>query len=255
MKYVLSVLFSVCMILIPVVAQGMGQPVVAYSFDAISGDVVMDLSGNGNDGTMGDGPTVVNGPFGKGLEFEGSRVSIPASDSLSGDLFQGAFTLVAWMNPKLAGNTWQQVFRALRAEDESDDTLFVNNDGRLSWRGRVAGAWAGGMCETAPGVLAADTWAHFAIVGDTANFRIFVNGEVSVQSAFQITDGDNVEYIIGGQSNGESYSGAIDDLAVFPEDLAQADIAQIMNDGLQSAAAVESEDKLATTWAAMKSTP
>jgi len=253
MKYFLLTLFFVCMVFTPFVTLAMENPVIYYSFDNISGDVVEDLSGFGNDGTLETNPETVAGQFGEGLAFESSRVSVPASDSFGGDLFQESFTLVIWINPELAGNTWQQVFRALRAGDESDDTLFVNNDGRLSWRGRVGGAWAGGMCETAAGVVSAGTWSHAAVVGDENNFRVYVNGKLSVESAFQVTDGANVTYLLGGQSNGESYSGAVDDFAVFNVALADTEIAAIMNRGVGSAFAVESEGKLATKWAALKS--
>jgi hypothetical protein len=253
MKYVLSTLVLACMVLMPFAAEALEKPVAAYLFDDIRGDAVADASGSGNDGTMEDGPVAVDGPFGKGLEFEGSRVLISASNSLTGDLFQGPFTVLGWIKPKLAGNTWQQAFRALRAEEESNDTLFINNDGRLSWRGRVGGAWAGGMCETAAGAVAADTWAHFAVVGDTANFRIYVNGELAQESAFQTTDGANEQYIIGGAAGGESYSGAVDDLAVFAVALQQADIVRIMDGGLEATAAVQPEGKLAARWSALKS--
>jgi hypothetical protein len=252
-EYFLLTFVSVCMVLVPFVAQAGVKPVIYYSFDNIKGDVVEDLSGFNNDGTLEADPEIVTGQFGDGLAFESSRVSFPASDSFGGDLFQGSFTLVIWINPELAGNTWQQVFRALRAGDESNDTLFVNNDGRLSWRGRVATAWAGGMCETVPGVVGAGTWSHAAVVGDESNFRVYVNGKLSVESNFQVTDGANVTYLLGGASGGESYSGAVDDFAVFNVALEDAVIEAIMNGGVDAALAVESEGKLATKWAALKS--
>ena len=253
MKYFLLTLSFVCMVLTPLVVQAMEKPVIYYSFDNVNGDVVEDLSEFGNDGTLEANPESVDGQFGEGLAFELSRVSIPASDSFGGDLFQESFTLVIWINPELTGNTWQQIFRAVRAGSESNDTLFVNNDGRLSWRGRVGGGWAGGMCETAAGVVSAGTWSHAAVVGDENNFRVYVSGELSVESAFQVTDGTNVTYILGGESGGESYSGAVDDFAVFNVALEDTEITAIMNGGVGFAFAVESEGKLATKWAALKS--
>jgi hypothetical protein len=233
-----------------IAAQAIETPIVSYSFDAIEGDAVIDISGSGNDGTMEDGPNVINGAFGQALEFESSRVRIEASGSLSTELFkEGTFTLVMWINPSLAGNTWQQVFRA---GPDPNDTLFLNVDGRLSWRGWVGGAWAGGMCETAAGVLAANVWSHAAVVSDTQNFRIYVNGELSEESAFQETRGNNQEFMIGGYTGGESFSGAVDDFAIFGAALDQADIEVIMNNGLESTATVDSEVKVATKWAALK---
>jgi len=202
-----------------------------WKLDDGAGTTAMDATGNGNDGTLEDGPTVVDGQFGQALAFESSRVVIPASDSLTPDLFQGSFTLSAWINPKRTGNTWQQIFRAVAAS-YNNDTLFLNNDGRLSWRGTVGGAWAGGMCETAPDVVPADQWTHVAVTGDGTNFRIYVDGALSQESAFQTTDGANETYYIGGAAGGESYSGMVDDLRVYNHVLSEDDVrASMENQG------------------------
>jgi hypothetical protein len=201
-------------------------PVAHYKLDEGEGTIAVDSSGNGNDGILLDGPTVVDGQFGQALAFEVSRVAIPASDSLTADLFQGSFTLSAWINPKRTGPTWQQIFRSMIADDTSNDTLFINNDGRLSWRGRVGGAWAGGMCETASDVVPADQWTHFAVTGDGTNFRIYVNGALSQESAFQTTDGSNATYYIGGDPTwtGESYSGMVDEVRIYDRAISEAEV-------------------------------
>jgi len=200
-----------------------------WKLDEGAGTSALDASGNGNNGTLEDGPTVAEGQFGQALAFEDSRVAIPASDSLTADLFQGSFTLSAWINPKRTGDTWQQIFRSMIADDTSNDTLFINNDGRLSWRGRIGGAWAGGMCETASDVVPADQWTHFAVVGDGMNFRIYVNGALSQESAFQTTDGTNATYYIGGDPTwiGESYSGMIDEVRIYDRALSSDEVSEL----------------------------
>ncbi|MFB0556152.1 MAG: LamG domain-containing protein, partial [Phycisphaerae bacterium] len=205
-----------------------------WKLDEGAGTTALDATGNGNNGTLEDGPTVAEGQFGQALAFEDSRVAIPASDSLTADLFQGSFTLSAWINPKRTGDTWQQIFRSMREDDTSNDTLFINNDGRLSWRGRVNAAWAGGMCETASGVVPADQWTHVAVTGDGTNFRVYVNGALSQESAFQTTDGSNATYYIGGDPTwiGESYSGMIDDFRIYNHVMSEDDIkASMENQG------------------------
>jgi hypothetical protein len=210
-----------------------------WTFDEGAGDIVGDASGNGNHGILEDGPTVVDGQFGQALAFEDSRVAIGASDSLTADLFQGSFTLAAWINPTRTGNTWQQIFRSIRADDTSNDTLFINNGGKLSWRGRVGGAWANRMCETAPHVVPADQWTHVAVTGDGMNFRIYVNGALSQESTFQTTDGTNAIYYIGGDPRWirESFIGMIDDVRIYNMALT----------GLEILAAMESVEKVDVT--------
>ncbi|TKJ36309.1 MAG: hypothetical protein CEE38_12915 [Planctomycetes bacterium B3_Pla] len=222
-------LISFVLVLV-LVSNASAELVGQWKLDEGSGTTAVDATGNGNDGTLEDDPTVVDGQFGQALAFEVSRVGIPASDSLTADLFQGSFTLSAWINPKRTGNTWQQIFRSIRADDTSNDTLFINNDGRLSWRGRVGGGWAGGMCETASDVVPADQWTHVAVTGDGTNFRIYINGALSQESAFQTTDGTNATYYIGGdpQWTDESYSGVIDDVRLYDHAMSAEDIAASM---------------------------
>jgi len=206
--------------------------VAQWKLDDGGGTTALDATGNGNDGTLEDDPAVVFGQFGQALAFDGSRVTIPGSDSLPADLFQGSFTLSAWINPTRAGNTWQQIFRAWKEDGNSNDTLFLNNDGTLSWRGRVGGAWAGGMCETAADAVPAGQWTHVAVTGDGTNFRIYVNGVLSQESAFQITDGTNETFYIGGNpaGAGESYAGMVDDLRIYNHALTEDDVRSSMKD-------------------------
>jgi hypothetical protein len=246
MKYVLIFVFA---LLMPFAVHSLPEPIILLTFDNV-GDTAEDLSGNGNDGTLQADPAVVDGKFGDALEFQSSRVAVPASDSLSSELFaEGQFTVVMWISAARAGNTWQQIFRA---GPDPNDTLFINNDGRLSWRGWVGAAWGGGMCETDPGVVEANTWTHAAVVSDGANFRIYVNGELSKESAFQETRGNNQEFMIGGYAGGESYSGAVDEFAIFAEPLEEADINSIMTKGLIDSTAVEATCKMSTSWGAAK---
>jgi len=201
-----------------------------WSLDEGQGTTALDWSGHDNHGDLVGGPQWVAGQIGLALAFQNSRVVIPPSDSLSANLFQGSFTLAIWINPKRTGNTWQQVFRAIKTDNASNDTLFLNNDGRLSWRGRVGGAWAGAMCETAPDVVPANQWTHAAVTGDGTNFRIYVNGALSQEAAFQKTDGTNANYYIGGNTGAttESYAGMIDDARVYNKALTADEIKQAM---------------------------
>ncbi|UCF15636.1 MAG: LamG domain-containing protein, partial [Phycisphaerales bacterium] len=185
-----------------------------------------DASGNSNDGTPENNPAVVDGQREQALAFEDSRVIISPSDSLTADLFAGSFTLAGWINPKRTGNTWQQIFRSIKTNGNANDTLFLNNDGRLSWRGRIGDTWTV-LCETAAGVVPANQWTHFAVTGDGTNFRIYVDAAVSQESAFQATDGTNATYYIAGNPGGESYSGMIDDLRVYNNVLTETEIKEL----------------------------
>ncbi|MBD3184510.1 hypothetical protein GF312_19660 [Candidatus Poribacteria bacterium] len=248
-KHCLIFLLFFVYLLIPSVSLAVPDPVLSFTFDNVD-DIVQDLSGNGNDGELEGEPQVIDGQYGDALEFQNSRVKILASDSLHSELFaDGSFTLVLWINAPLAGNAWQQVFRA---GPDPNDTLFLNVNGTLSWRGWVGAAWGGGMCETAAGLVQAGEWTHVAVVSDGTNFQVYHNGEMVQESNFQQTRGNNQEFMIGGYAGGESYTGAVDELAIFAEPLSEADINSIMNKGLQASTVVEARDKITTTWAEIK---
>jgi hypothetical protein len=79
-------------------SQAIDKPSFAgiWLFDEGSGDVVRDISGNGNDGKLQGNPEWADGRFGKALDFNGSTdyVDVPHSDSLS---ITGDITIVAWI--------------------------------------------------------------------------------------------------------------------------------------------------------------
>ena len=223
--------FSRAMVLVLVLSLAGGawaDLVGHWRLDEESGTVAEDSSGNGNNGTLEGSPTVVDGRYGRALSFAGNRVAIPASDSLAANLFRESFGLSVWINPTRAGNTWQQIFRSMTSSS-SNDTLFINNDGHLTWRGFVGGTWTV-LCSTAAGVAPANEWTHAAVVGDGTNFHIYVNGALSQEAARQTTDGSNATYYIAGDptATGESYAGIIDDVQVYDHALTLEEVTSAM---------------------------
>jgi len=172
-----------------------------------------------------------------------------ASDSLHGDIFKAdPFTISAWINPNFEGSTWEHIWRSLPS-DSGHNTFFVNKDsGLLSWRGQVGG-WTV-LCESDGGVVEKDEWTHVLVSGDGDKFRIYANGEKVAETDFQETRGENITYRLGG-SGGETFAGAMDDVAVFTRALDEDEINLIL-DGVETFLAVEPQGKLTTRWAALK---
>jgi len=230
------------------------KPVLYFSFENISGDIVKDDSGNGNDGTLID-TEQVDGKEGTGLELEaGDRVEIPSSDSLDPDLIQGNFTLAMWINPTRTGGDWQQLWRSRTTSNpDNHSTLFLNNNGTLSWRGDVGQAWTI-ICESADGDPPAGEWSHVAVTGDMNKFRIYVNAQEIIDGDWQEMDAENELYYLGWgtASAGEGYAGQYDEVAVFNETLSQKDLNDLMTRGVKLFAAVTSSGKLTTAWGMLK---
>ena len=68
MKRFLLVFALVGVLLMPATSHALPELVVVLLFDNVDGDEVEDLSGFGNDGTLENGPNVVDGQFGEALE-------------------------------------------------------------------------------------------------------------------------------------------------------------------------------------------
>lgn len=227
------------------------DPVLYLSFENITGKTVKDDSGNGNDATL-IGAEQANGKEGKGVELVGgNQVEIPSSDSLDPNLFRGNFTLAMWINPTRAGNDWQQLWRSRQTDNHS--TLFLNNNGTLSWRGDVGEAWTT-ICESPDGDPPAGEWTHIAVTGDMSKFRIYVNAQEIIDGDWQEMDAENEFYYLGwgGASANEGYAGKYDEVVVFTETLSQKDLNDLMTLGVEQFVTVAPSGSLTTTWGMLK---
>ena len=86
-----------------------GTGLVAYwKFDEGSGTIACDSSGNGNTGTLANGPQWIAGNFGHALYFDGldDNVLVAAAHSLD---LSGSFTLSAWVNPVSAFTDFRSI--------------------------------------------------------------------------------------------------------------------------------------------------
>jgi len=81
-----------------VVAEAQTGLVAAYSFDEGSGTSINDLSGNGNNGTLINGPTWAAGEYGSALSFDGTNDYVSIPDATSLQFGSGPFTVSAWVS-------------------------------------------------------------------------------------------------------------------------------------------------------------
>ena len=79
--------------------------VAAYNFDAGSGAVLADVSGNGNNGTITGATWTTSGKYGGALVFNGTNAPVTIPDSTSLNLTTG-MTLEAWVNPSTVTTAW-----------------------------------------------------------------------------------------------------------------------------------------------------
>ena len=107
------------------VACSFSAAVASYSFNAASGSVLADLSGNGNNGAVSGALWTSAGHSGGALTFNGLNTIVTVADKASLDLTTG-MTLEAWVRP-----TANSVWRTIVTKETSGNLaygLFSNSD-------------------------------------------------------------------------------------------------------------------------------
>jgi len=219
-----------------------------WLLDEDKGDTAMDSSGNGNDGTLKNGPKWVEGKFGRALEFDGgSYVEVPASENF---FYEEGYTFALWFKANNV-NTQQGPI------GQNANGQYINfwmNSNQLRWE-TDAGQ---NFFSSVP--IEAKQWYHAVGTYDfsTGMAKIYIDGKFDKEIAFTSDmDFTTIPVIIGGYGVGSyPFNGTIDEIAIFNVPLEEGDIQDIATKGLGVAtgiAAVEPSDKLATTWANIKS--
>ena len=224
-------------------------------FDEGNGGTAADASGNGNDGEI-HGAKWVDGKFGKALEFDGvgNWVEVPHSNTVG--FKEGvSFTITLYFKgTKVAGalvgknyeDTSQVVPWYLLWNGGGDNkvTLYLRDSASTSFR------------VDSTSEIGDDEW-HF-VVGradaDTGKISIWIDGKMEGEVDFNQKDGygtgDGVFHIA---RHFDRYTeGIIDDVALFNVALDEEDMNALMDNGVETAAAVEPLNKLTTTWGRLK---
>ena len=226
-----------------------------WLFDEGKGGVATDSSKQGNDGEI-HGAKWVDGKFGKALEFDGASnwVEVPHSNTVG---FKAGVSFTITLHFKgtkvagaLVGKNYEDTSQVLpwyllwNGGADNKVTLYLRDSASASFQ-------AGGTTE-----IGDDKW-HF-VVGradaSTGKSSIWIDGKMETEADFNQKDGygtgEGVFHI--GRHYDRYTAGIIDDVALFNVALEEEDIKALMDDGVETAAAVEPVNKLTTTWGRIK---
>lgn len=251
MSKMLSLLFLSLLIISPqVVALDIDGLVGAWLMDDGNGKTVSDSSDNGLDGKVAQGnPKWVKGKFGGGMEFGGSDM-VTVDDDAALDL--KSFTLSAWVNiPKITG-TWQIIAsKENRGPTGRNYGIFGHINRGVVHYSFTTGGWKSFDANT---VITDGKWHHIVTTYEKPNFKLYVDGKVDGQTAPN-TDPDNHDnfLFIGGCNIGNYWmSGTIDEVVLYDRALSEAEIGELMDQGITAALDVKPGGKLVTTWSQIK---
>ncbi len=213
-----------------------------------------DASGNERHGKLTGKPEVVEGKFGTALNLSGKGDTVKISD-LAQALPAKEVTIVLWVkiedianNPDVFSlDPWEPGRVAVAIWDKQIFWHFGVGDKWIVIR-FIDEEWIG-------------QWKHWTFINNAEeNFMAgYVDGEKAarikgISGEYAERDGN---FHIGGRP-GSSFSGAVDDFAIFNTTLSEDDIKMIVERGLARAALfqdVSSAAKLATIWGGLKASP
>jgi chitodextrinase len=212
-----------------------------WNFDEGSGTTANDSSGNGNNGTLVNGPTWTTGKVGSGaLSFNGINDYVNSGSASSLDTL-GPLTIAAWIYPTAAlGTTNNSVV------GKSGDYYlgFITSYGnKLYFRVPLASTNLQGYCSSFA-FSSLNQWYHVAVTwngvigtGNTATF--YINGSPCAfigsngsgarsSSAFDLYIGANNSGVTGHPS--DYFPGGIDEARVYNRALSAQEVLDIYND-------------------------
>jgi hypothetical protein len=194
-------------------AQGSGL-VAAYAFNASSGTVLPDVSGNNRHGTLVNSPTWGAGRYANALSFDGVNDYVTMGDV---DL-PGAFTVSMWAQAKNLGSGCH----GSAVMKRFDYGLEVCNGQMYGQVGNGSGSsWAASTSYTIP---LANVWSYYTLTYDGTTARLYVNG--ALRSSVAGTHVTNNEPLMIGAwtTSSEFFDGVIDDVRIYNRALTPAEI-------------------------------
>ena len=216
-----------------------------WLFDDGDGEVAIDQSGLGNDGTIVNATWTDDGAFGNALVFNGTDACVETGQKLLDGLSD--FTITAWIRPiDMVGGRI-----GLVGQNDSPEFGFSNASTLDLWTpsGAVAIPYAHDQ----------DEWHFVACVASPDKTAVYVDTD-EVANAGAANRGTSTFTVnIGGcgiwDPAGNWFAGMMDDVSIWHAALEPDDLIEIMETGLGRALgllAVDAEGKVATTWADVK---
>ncbi|MCK5922055.1 MAG: hypothetical protein KAG66_14025, partial [Methylococcales bacterium] len=208
----------------------------AYPFEEGSGQTILDLSGNGNNGTLaGNAARNPIGKVGEAIEFNGSSSHINLG---SLDITSPALSIAMWFKPDDFGTHDARLISKATGTANSAHYWMVStirNSGQHKLRFRLKTENGGTSTLIGYAALASGVWTHVTATYDGVAMKLFQDGVQvgSLAKTGAITTSASVEAWIGANPGSTRYfDGLIDDVRIYTEALNVTTIQDIISGGL-----------------------
>jgi hypothetical protein len=204
------------------------SPVGYWKFDEGSGTVASDSSGNGNTGTLLNGPQWVAGISGTALSFDGYSSNVVVPDSSSLTVSGNQLSVEMWLKPTLTLDSTAPINVPLDKGNEYCFQMSIDGHANLTPDGKYWFAvvlepsiynWQG--IETTTNRWVAGQWYHLAGTYDGNYLKVYVNGVLENSRALSgnlIAQGGGGHPLSFGYTKyigGDYFNGAMDEVKIY----------------------------------------
>jgi hypothetical protein len=208
--------------------------VVWLTMDEAPGDLVVDMSGNGNHAEVMGGAQVVEGMDGMAMEFDGVDDYLDLGDNSINGIFDfggTAFTISAWINPsqllpKVSNHFVGNILFSRGSDAYNDNFELGIVDANLV----LYTDTEDGLDETTTlgsGDITVGEWHEIAVVFDAGEVTAIVDAATytATLAGTSFDQADGSPFTIGDTLHDESpYSGLIDDVRIYNRALTAAEL-------------------------------
>jgi prepilin-type N-terminal cleavage/methylation domain-containing protein len=202
-----------------------------WDFDESSGNVV-DLSGNGNTGTLIGATRSSDTVYSRGssISLSGSTQYVTAPDSSSLNV-TGQITIAAWIKPTVIGGDYKVIMaKRVNTNPTSYELYLGNSDGVLSYYN--------GTQYRSTYVPKTNVWTHVAATLNASGRLILYADGKQVYTATGVTGPSSTvgAFSVGtaGSYISEFFAGYIDDVRVYTQAVTAMEIRSIYAEGLKN---------------------
>ncbi|MDA2936242.1 DUF2341 domain-containing protein [Patescibacteria group bacterium AH-259-L05] len=191
-------------------------PVGYWKMDEGTGTTTADASGNGNTGTLTNGPTWTTGKYSNALSFDGvdDYVNTGASQN------HPTITVSAWLYSSLTGQTWASgIWGQYDSSGYFVYKLHMNSSGTVTFEtGNLdSPAWIKQISSTR--VINDSQWHYVATVYDGSTVELWIDGTLDTSASETRTLGTGTDSFLIGMDRLSSpipeFDGIIDDLRIY----------------------------------------
>ncbi len=201
-----------------------------WTFDEGSGTTASDSSGNGNTGTLTNGPTWTSGQIGGALSFDGVN-DVVEIDSVSSLKPSTVITVSAWVKLKVDATAFNAYIIAFDNINYAYHLSWTDAaPDRFIWRVRNTN----GVKEASYKINPKGVWVNVVGTFDGTTQKIYTDGverdSIAVSGNIDYTFASQLN--IGAQRKSNIWDGTIDDVRIYNRALSTTEIADIYNAGI-----------------------